>query len=106
MTTGFIDDDRFLAHDTGDWHPERPERITAVRAALAGQAWTAPLLRLTPVPADLAIIENTHKLDYIRRAARSSMSARRRGTSRAKSFAFSPCMPGVARLTTSVKPMP
>lgn len=31
-----LDDDRFLAHETGPGHLERPERLLAIRAALAG----------------------------------------------------------------------
>lgn len=31
--------DRFLDHDTGPRHPERPERLTAIRTALLAQPW-------------------------------------------------------------------
>ena len=71
MPTGLIDDDRFLSHDTGPHHPERPERILAIRESIAAQPWSRDLVRLTPLPADIAVIENSHTLEYIRRAAHS-----------------------------------
>ncbi len=70
MATGLIDDDRFLTHDTGAHHPETAARIGAVRTALAEHAGYADLHRVEAMPADLAIIENTHSLAYVRRAAR------------------------------------
>lgn len=68
MTTGFIFDERFLDHDTGLHHPERPERLVAVMEALANQPWRDALLGLAATPADVAVIESIHSLDYIRRA--------------------------------------
>ena len=69
MTTGLIDDDRFLAHDTGPQHPEQPARLIAARAAIAAQPWVGDLVTLVPEPADVGVVENTHALPYIRRAA-------------------------------------
>ena len=70
MATGLIDDDRFLAHDTGPHHPERAARVGAIRHALAARSWFGELLHCAAVAADIAVIESSHTLAYIRRAAR------------------------------------
>jgi acetoin utilization deacetylase AcuC-like enzyme len=44
MTTALFTHPACLAHDTGPWHPERPERLSAVLAALEAPEF-APLLR-------------------------------------------------------------
>jgi acetoin utilization deacetylase AcuC-like enzyme len=69
MATGLIDDDRFLAHDTGPHHPEQPARLGAIRKALSSCSWLGQLQHCAAMPADLAIIESSHSLTYIRRAA-------------------------------------
>jgi acetoin utilization deacetylase AcuC-like enzyme len=37
MSTLYITHDAFLNHDTGEWHPERPERMRAVEKALSDE---------------------------------------------------------------------
>ena len=69
MATGLIDDDRFLAHDTGPRHPEQPARLSAIRHALAARSWFGELQHCAAMPADIAVIESSHSLAYIRRAA-------------------------------------
>ncbi len=69
MATGLIDDDRFLAHDTGPRHPEQPARLSAIRRALATRSWFGELQHCAAVPADIAVLESSHTLAYIRRAA-------------------------------------
>lgn len=68
VTTGFIYDEQFLAHDTGQGHPERPARLTEVMTAIGNTASLASLRRLDARAADLDVIESTHSLDYIKRA--------------------------------------
>lgn len=70
MRTALCQDSRFLDHRTGPGHPERPERLQAVRAQLAAQSWAGTLPIITPQPAPLEWIERVHSLDYIRRAER------------------------------------
>lgn len=52
MTTLILSDDRFLEHDAGPGHPERPERLRAARAAVtpppAGCVHRAPTRVATP----------------------------------------------------------
>jgi len=68
MRTGFVYDARFRDHDTGPYHPERPERMDAVMAALAATSWHENLVRFAARPADLGDVERNHTLNYIRRA--------------------------------------
>ncbi len=37
MSTLYITHDAFLDHDTGDWHPERPDRMKAIDRALSDE---------------------------------------------------------------------
>ncbi len=39
MSTLYITHDAFLEHDTGEWHPERPERIKAIDNVLSGETF-------------------------------------------------------------------
>lgn len=74
MSTAFVYDRQFLEHDTGAGHPERPARLTAALARLQAAPWFERLQCVTAAPADLAWIETTHRLDYIRRAAEACRS--------------------------------
>src|SRR5271165_2956990 len=35
MSTLYISHDAFMGHDTGEWHPERPDRMKAIERALS-----------------------------------------------------------------------
>jgi len=37
MSTIYITHDAFLNHDTGEWHPELADRMTAIDQALTGE---------------------------------------------------------------------
>src|SRR5438552_2035380 len=90
---GFSSSSRFVEHETGPHHPERPDRIRAIlravreaglidspdpfpdfqidlglRArALAGATQASPLLELSPTPADERWIRLVHPQQYIDR---------------------------------------
>ena len=32
--TGYLYDDRYLLHNPGEWHPERPDRLRAIQSHL------------------------------------------------------------------------
>lgn len=61
--------DEFLAHDTGDLHPERPERLKAIVEALKTVAWTDKLYWQLPTPVDLKDVlqqvQKVHAPEYI-----------------------------------------
>ena len=48
-----------LLHDTGEGHPERPDRLRAIDDALSASAFNA-LKREQAPSADLAVIERVH----------------------------------------------
>jgi len=65
--TGFLYDERFLKHTTGRYHPERPERLTAIYQGIERMGL---LEHLTVIPARAAErmwIELVHDKDYIER---------------------------------------
>jgi len=65
--TGYVYDDRYLLHDPGSWHPERPDRLKAIQASLKDSGILELLIHLKPYPAPLAWVERLHDPDYIRR---------------------------------------
>jgi acetoin utilization deacetylase AcuC-like enzyme len=67
--TGFVWDERYLAHDTGPGHPERSDRLLAIRQEFDRRKL---LERLTLIPAEPIDIDNPALLDvhdaaYLRR---------------------------------------
>lgn len=63
--------DRFLEHLTGPSHPEKPERLTAIKSALEKAPWADQLQWLSPTPLavrdPLSWIQSVHLADYIQR---------------------------------------
>jgi acetoin utilization deacetylase AcuC-like enzyme len=63
--------DRFLSHDTGAFHPEKPGRLNAIVQALQGMDWADRLAWQVPTPvverSPLGWIEQAHDPDYVRR---------------------------------------
>ncbi len=54
----------FLEHDTGDFHPERPDRLRAVTAALADEQFSS-LTRLVAPEATIEQLTRVHSQDYV-----------------------------------------
>ena len=54
----------FLEHDTGDYHPERPDRLRAVTAALADEEFDG-LTRLIAPAATIEQLTRVHPLAYV-----------------------------------------
>ncbi len=52
-----------LAHDTGDFHPESPQRLQAVMQAIRGAGFTPPLL--APEPATREDLLRVHVADHV-----------------------------------------
>ena len=63
--------DRFLQHLTGPYHPEKPERLTAIKTALENVSWADQLQWLAPtsvaVRDPLSLIRSVHAVDYIQK---------------------------------------
>ena len=68
MSTGFVYDERFLAHHAGAGHPERRERLESVIAHLRRQAWFETLHAVAPRPCERDWLETVHSGRLIERA--------------------------------------
>jgi acetoin utilization deacetylase AcuC-like enzyme len=64
MASLYITHDAFLHHDTGEWHPERAERLRAVEKALSTEPFQN-LHRCEAPLAELDVLELVHPLKYI-----------------------------------------
>ncbi|MFZ5449827.1 MAG: histone deacetylase [Thermodesulfobacteriota bacterium] len=65
--TGYVFSQRYLLHDPGTWHPERPDRLKAIHTCLEEDNILDLVVRLTPDYAPLKWVERLHDPDYIRR---------------------------------------
>ncbi len=66
LTIGVSRDDRFLEHKTGHFHPEHPQRLTAIYRML-DQTFADRVKFFNPEPAALEWIEKIHTPAYIKR---------------------------------------
>lgn len=62
--TGLLYDPVFLQHDPGAYHPERPERLTAILRRLEQSGLLANLVRVAPRPVELSWLETVHTQPY------------------------------------------
>lgn len=64
----------FLKHDTGRFHPEKPERLTAIVEALKAAPWANDIYWQLPTPLEkrevLPTIQKLHSQEYIDRVQR------------------------------------
>ncbi len=65
--TGFLYDDRYLQHDTGPYHPEAPDRLSAIFSGLERAGLLSKLIRLEACMAEMKWIEAVHDKQYIER---------------------------------------
>ncbi len=71
MGTSLVYSPRFLEHDTGWGHPERPERLEAIIDSLQKTDLWKQLVLITPDIKDPQIPELVHDPDYVKRVAHS-----------------------------------
>jgi acetoin utilization deacetylase AcuC-like enzyme len=62
---GLVLDPGFEAHETGPGHPERPERLRAIRQALEKAGLLARMVRIEPEEADDALLALVHDPGHI-----------------------------------------
>ncbi len=74
VKTAFLSDERLLLHDTGNSHPERPARLTAVLNHLEQQPWYQELLTLRATPCSDNWLYSVHDKALIRRAEQTCLS--------------------------------
>ena len=65
MAVGFVWHDACLLHDNGPGHPERPERLRAIRAHLERRGLLARLSPITPEPCPIDRLERVHTPAYV-----------------------------------------
>ena len=75
--TGYLHDNRYMLHDTGPYHPEMPERLTAIYNGIKDAGLLERLTLLPAVRADLDWIEAVHDPHYIRRFEEVCLSGNR-----------------------------
>jgi len=63
--TGFVYDERYLLHETGEAHPESPARLKAIYNHLAETGTLEKLIRIEAEPANKRWIETVHNIHYI-----------------------------------------
>ncbi len=67
ITTGYVYDERYLRHDPGSWHPERPDRLRAIQRRVMLSGLINELHWLHPVEAPLEWITRVHDAEYVER---------------------------------------
>jgi acetoin utilization deacetylase AcuC-like enzyme len=67
LPTGIVFDERYLLHQPGDYHPERPDRLEAIWKRLQSNGLVDGLTLIPPYPAPLSWVEKLHDPDYIKR---------------------------------------
>jgi acetoin utilization deacetylase AcuC-like enzyme len=65
MPIVIVTDPRFMAHDVGKAHPERPQRLRAVDEGVALAGLAGELLPVAPRPATAAELERVHSDGYV-----------------------------------------
>jgi acetoin utilization deacetylase AcuC-like enzyme len=65
--TGYIYDERYLKHDPGSWHPERPDRLKAIQKNLVETGLVELVVPVPPYEAPLKWVERLHAPAYLRR---------------------------------------
>jgi len=65
--TGYVYDERYLRHNPGDWHPERPDRLKAIQKNLEESSLAELVVPIQPYAAPLKWVERLHDPEYIRR---------------------------------------
>ncbi|HEY9652408.1 MAG TPA: histone deacetylase, partial [Coleofasciculaceae cyanobacterium] len=60
--------DEFLKHDNGRFHPERPERLTAIVNALKAAPWADQIQWQLPTPVEtrpvMPLLQHAHTQNY------------------------------------------
>jgi acetoin utilization deacetylase AcuC-like enzyme len=64
-STGYVYDQRYLRHDPGTWHPERPDRLSAINRRVMHSGLIDDLIVIKPYEAPLEWITKLHDPDYV-----------------------------------------
>ena len=55
----------YLKHDTGAYHPEKPQRLSAIHSHLENTGFIKKIELVEPSPAELSLIEEVHQPTYV-----------------------------------------
>lgn len=72
MATALIYDECFAGHDTGHGHPERPDRLHAIRTAIRASGLHERCTIITPRAAELSAVTRLHDPAYVDRFRRTA----------------------------------
>jgi acetoin utilization deacetylase AcuC-like enzyme len=75
MRTGIVQDDLFLKHDTGPYHPERKERLISIKQGLESFPHSTQLVRVKSRAATEPELKLIHTMSHIQRIQRTSGQA-------------------------------
>lgn len=64
-TVGLIGHEDYLKHDTGEGHPERPDRLRAIHDHLQQTGLNDDLTKFEPRHADVSWLEKAHKAEHV-----------------------------------------
>lgn len=65
--TGYVYDERYLKHEPGGYHPERPDRLRAIQQRVISSGLIDELVLIQPYEAPLDRITRLHDPDYLER---------------------------------------
>ena len=65
--TGFLYDERYQLHKTGDFHPEVPDRLPSVYSGIKAAGLLSQLVLINASMPEMKWIESVHDKDYVRR---------------------------------------
>ena len=71
--TGFLYDQKFLLHETGAFHPETPERLTAIYKGISSAGLLEKLRIISGRRVDLEWVETVHPRSYVERLERACL---------------------------------
>ena len=74
--TGFLHDERYQLHLTGDYHPEMPERLNRVYRGIREAGLLEQLIQINASRADMKWIEQVHDERYILRFEAACLSGK------------------------------
>jgi len=77
MKVGLYDDPVFLEHDAGAGHPERPQRLIALREGIRGEGLEARLELCAPRDATRAELRRVHTAEHVETVAATAGRTRR-----------------------------
>jgi len=103
--TGYLYNDLFLDHDSGENHAESPERLKAIRGRIREAAWYDSLLQIQPLAAGLdtlALVHTPEYIDLVRAECESGAARLSTGDTNISPASYSVALAGVGGVLAAV----